>query len=224
MKRMSIGVLSQTERLKDIECMARYIIELDITILIDSFEVEAFLSPTSLLSRSGPRVVPITIRVFQMPSDDDVISWQVNTAGDDILCYRGNAVYHGLLHVWRLCAKRTADTVLLHSLSHTRKVPNWPLSKRGQLMLIRKQRTVHMLIDPEKAGSQGRWKTFRSGYHNPERSLCDEKLLRGAMQEADHSFLPMIPSVDGETVRLQALHFLSACKIFRGSPTAGQAR
>ena len=44
--------------------MARHIIEIDITILIDSFEVEAFLSPTSLLSRSGPRVVPITIRVF----------------------------------------------------------------------------------------------------------------------------------------------------------------
>ena len=56
----------------------------------------------------NPTVTPVTVRVFPISTDYDVILWPETTQGNLIVCYRDGAVYLDNLDTWEPYAEKTA--------------------------------------------------------------------------------------------------------------------
>ena len=56
----------------------------------------------------NPTVTPVTVRVFPISTDYDVISWPEITQGNLIVCHRDGAVYLDNLDIWEPYAEKTA--------------------------------------------------------------------------------------------------------------------
>jgi hypothetical protein len=50
------------------------------------------------------------VKVFTVARENDKVSWQENTMGDSIFCYRDGRVYLGWLEDWQPYATRTAQS------------------------------------------------------------------------------------------------------------------
>ena len=56
----------------------------------------------------------VTVKIFTMPSENDTVSWQEDTDGKIILCYRDGRIYFGWLEDWQPYATRTAQSSSAH--------------------------------------------------------------------------------------------------------------
>ena len=74
--------------------------------LTSSFPVAWFRSTAAAWTQQI-QAAGITVKIFPTPSANDTISWQENTTGKLILCYRGGALYLNRLSQWQPHADRT---------------------------------------------------------------------------------------------------------------------
>ncbi|CAF9930400.1 hypothetical protein IMSHALPRED_008162 [Imshaugia aleurites] len=114
---------SQTQRLQDAESRASEIFNAGDTISTSLFQMDPRRSIAFQQPRPNETVIPNTVRIFPISSDNDTISWQENTEGDQILCYRDGTVYFDWLSHWRKYAKITPEstfaTTALATASYT---------------------------------------------------------------------------------------------------------
>ena len=68
------------------------------------------LFPAAITSIVDLTAGGITVKVFPTSSDDDTISWQENTKGQMMLCYRDGRVYLSHLEYWQVYAVKTAQS------------------------------------------------------------------------------------------------------------------
>lgn len=79
--------------------------------------------------------IGVTVKVFTVPSKNDTMSWQEDTEGSNILCYRDGHVYLGWLEDWQPHATRTGQSSFAHTTEtwlegSYKRAPSYTLKRR----------------------------------------------------------------------------------------------
>lgn len=138
---------SQTQRLDD--GTAGNVLEIGVALLIH-FMLKA---ASCLVTASVPppqSLASITVKVFPQSSDNDTVSWQEDTKGEIVLCYRDGRVYLHWLACWLPHAVRTAQspfagTIQTWDAREVTPTPSYTVRWRdlSEAFLARRQRRNH---------------------------------------------------------------------------------
>ncbi len=124
-----------------------------LTPLTSSFPVASFHLAAATQTQPFP-AIGITVKIFPTPSANDTVSWQENTTGKLILCYRGGALYLNRLDQWQPYAERANQSTFagttqtgsfIPTASYTLRFENLPMHLQTAWLLPNNELAVQTL-------------------------------------------------------------------------------